>query len=126
MFENQRSLVRSVLRGQKIIVVGGDRREGALARLAAAFDLSGVIHCRTRKTDASPRCFESRLHDPRVALVIWVAGLSRTNHGEQLHLRCRALGIPWVDCFRIPHPNALAARVAELHLLNAIRDRRAG
>jgi hypothetical protein len=111
------------LRGQSIIVVGGDRRDEALDRLRAAFDLREVIHCPTCKNDASSRSFEARLHSPGIVLAIWVLGLSRTHHGKHLHRLCRSAEIPWVDCFRIPHPNRLAAEICELHLLEAIRAR---
>lgn len=117
--------VRSVLEGQTLVVVGGDRREGALARLCGAFNLPEVIHCPTRKNDASPRCFEATLRGPGIVLVVWALGLSRTHHGEHLHRMCRELRIPWVDCFRIPHPNALADRLNELKLVDALVRRRA-
>lgn len=119
----QRSIL-SVLEGQKIIVVGGERREGALTRLRTALGLAEVIHCCTRKADASPRCFESNLRLPGVVLVVWVLGLSRTHHGEHLHQRCRDLGLPYIDTFRIPHPNALLARIEDLRLTDALEARR--
>jgi hypothetical protein len=117
------SSVRSVLRGQTVVVVGGNRRDGALARLRAALDLAEVIHCPTRKSDASSRCFEPSLHRLGVVLVVWVLGLSRTHHGEHLHQRCRELGIPYIDTFRIPHPNALLAKIEDLRLLDALKHR---
>lgn len=116
--------IRSALRGQKLVVVGGDRREGAIRRLLNAFDLSDIIHCHTRKNDASPKCFESSLRDPGVLLVVWALGLSRTHHGEHLHRLCREFGIPWVDCFHIPHPNALVAQIDDLRLLESLLRRR--
>lgn len=119
----QRSIL-SALEGQKIVVVGGDRREGALTRLRTAFSLADVIHCCTRKGDASPKCFESSLRVSGVVLAVWVLGLSRTDHGEHLHQRCRQLGIPYIDTFRIPHPNALIAAIDDLRLLEALKSRR--
>ncbi|MCC6427337.1 MAG: hypothetical protein IT435_11020 [Phycisphaerales bacterium] len=117
--------ILSALEGQKIVVVGGDRREGALTRLRTAFGLADVIHCCTRKGDASPKCFESSLRVSGVVLVVWVLGLSRTHHGEHLHQRCRELGIPYIDTYRIPHPNALLAKIEDLHLTDALETRRA-
>lgn len=119
----QRSIL-AALEGQKIVVVGGDRREGALTRLRTAFGLADVIHCCTRKGDASPKCFESSLRVSGVVLVVWVLGLSRTHHGEHLHQRCRELGIPYIDTFRIPHPNALLAAIEDLRLLGVLNGRR--
>jgi hypothetical protein len=122
---NTQEQIRSVLRGQKVVIVGGDPREAALSRLSMSFELSSLIHCPTRKSDASPKRFASRFYEPGIALVIWALGLSRTQHGEHLHQLCRQLDIPWVDSFRIPHPNSLAARIEKLHLLDALRRRRA-
>lgn len=116
--------LRSHLTGQTLLVVGGDPRPQALRRLEEAFDLGSVVHCPTRKVDASPRSFLSHLGNPKLMLVVWALGLSRTAHGTELHRRCRQLEIPWVDSFRIPHPNLLAARLVELHLLDALLRRR--
>jgi len=116
--------VRTALQGQRVLVVGGDRRDQALARLRLGLALSDVAHCRTRKSDASPKCFESQIRHPGIVLVVWVLGLSRTHHGEHLHRLCREMGIPWIDCFRIPHPNALIARLVELRLGDALAARR--
>ena len=115
--------ILSVLEGQRIVVVGGDRREGALTRLRTSLDCADVIHCPTRKSDSSSRCFEPSLHRLGVVLVVWVLGLSRTHHGEHLHQRCRKLGIPYIDTYRIPHPNALLARIEQLRLLDALQQR---
>lgn len=123
MHENAFELAQSALSGRKLLVVGGDPRQEALRRLKNAFDLADVIHCPTRKNDASSRSFKSRLQEPGVALVVWALGLSRTHHGTELHRLCRSFEIPWVDCFRIPHPNLLASRIANLHLLDALQRR---
>jgi hypothetical protein len=125
VLEHILSQTRDALREGTIIIVGGDRRDAALRRLHIAFELANVIHCCTRKSDSSCRRFASQLHDPGVVLVVWVLGLSRTHHGEHLHRLCRTIGVPWVDCFRIPHPNALLARIADLRLLDSLHARRA-
>jgi hypothetical protein len=114
-----------VLNGQKIVIVGGDRREPALIRLRDAFAFEEVIHCCTRKVDASPRAFQSSLQLPDILLVVCARGLLRTHHGKQLHQMCRRLGIPFVDTFHFPHPNALLARIEDLRLWNALEARRA-
>lgn len=115
----------SALRGLTIAIVGGDARDAQVRRLHRVFALRDVVHCPTRQSDASPRRFESALHRPGIVLVIWLCGLSRTSHGKQLRAICRQLGLPWIDSPRIPHPHLLVARVAELHLLEAIERRRA-
>jgi hypothetical protein len=51
--------------------------------------------------------------------------LSRTSHGKQFRLICNRLGLPWLDCPHVPHPNLLVARVDEFRLLDVIARRRA-
>ncbi len=119
------SALYRALKGFTIAIVGGDPREIQLARLQRGFDLDRVVHLPTRRSDPSPRAFGAALRRPDIVLVVWLCGLSRTNHGKQLRAICRTLGIPWVDCLRIPHPHLLDARIDELHLLDAILCRRA-
>ena len=123
MNNNDSSLYRA-LKGLNLTIVGGDARRESLARLKRDFALDRVVHCPTNRTDPSSRSFDRALRDPGVVLVVWVLGLSRTNHGKQLHALCRNLGIPWVDTFRIPHPHSLEAQVDELRLTSAIERRR--
>jgi hypothetical protein len=122
---NNHSALYRALKGLNIAIVGGDARDDSLARLQKDFDLHRVVHCPTRRNDPSTRAFGAALHRPGIVMVVWLCGLSRTNHGKQLRAICRNLGIPWVDCVRIPHPHVLAARVTDLHLLDAIVRRRA-
>jgi hypothetical protein len=82
------------------------------------------VHRPTRQSDPSPRVFEAALNGPRIALAIWLCGLSRTNHGRQVRAICKRLGLPWIDCPHVPHPNQLAARVHDLRLIGAIAERR--
>ena len=116
--------IRAALRGQRLLIVGGDRREHAIERLRKDLGLLDVAHCATRSTDASPRTFDARLREPGLVLVVWVLGLSRTHHGTYLHRTCRTLGVPWVDCSRIPHPSALVACIERLRLAGALWRRR--
>jgi hypothetical protein len=111
------------LRGQTIIVIGGDRRDEAIERLQRTFDLFDVVHRPTRKSDASPQRFTAALRRSNVVLAIALRGLLRTHHGKQLHTICRLLGIPLIDCFHIPHPNKLMAEIVHLRLLDVIMNR---
>lgn len=118
------SSLRGALEGLDLAIVGGDPRGAQIERLRRTFVLHDVVHRPTRQSDPSPRAFEAALTGPRVALAIWLCGLSRTNHGKQLRAICKRLGIPWLDCPHVPHPNQLAARVHDLRLIEAIADRR--
>lgn len=118
------SSLREAIEGLDIAIVGGDPRDAQVDRLRRTFALHDVVHRPTRQSDPSPRAFEAALNRPRVALAIWLCGLSRTNHGKQVRAICNRLGIPWVDCPHVPHPNLLAARVHDLRLIEAIADRR--
>jgi hypothetical protein len=124
MDSNSEEAIRILLRGQHLLVVGGDRRGEALRRLEVDLALSSVRHCVTRKEDASPRAFAKSLYDPKLLLVVWVLGLSRTDHGRHLHRICRSLGLPWIDCRRIPNPRVLVARLSGLRIGEALRNRR--
>lgn len=115
--------VHAVLRGQRVLIVGGDPRPSAIERLREQLELASVEHCATKESDASPRAFARRLDRLDPLLVIWICGLSRTSHGIYLHARCRELEIPHVDCIRIPHPNTLLAEVLRLRLLGSLRRR---
>lgn len=117
--------IYAALRGQRVVIVGGDSRPAALSRLVTTLELAALVHCQTRRSDASPRRFATEIHRPGVVLVIWLRGLSRTDHGECLHKLCRRLCIPWVDSFHIPHPNTLVALIEKHRLLDALLKRRA-
>jgi hypothetical protein len=105
----------SALRGGTLVVIGGDARDPALDRLARALELSEVVHCPTRKTNASASSFEATLQRPGISLVVWLSGLTRTSHGRKIRELCARFGLPWLPFRRIPHPNALLARLAAGH-----------
>jgi hypothetical protein len=115
--------VHAVLRGQCVLIVGGDPRPTAIERLRKQLELASLEHCATKEGDASSRAFARRLDRLDPLLVIWICGLSRTSHGIYLHARCRELEIPHVDCIRIPHANTLVAEVLRLRLLGSLRRR---
>ncbi len=118
-------LVLRALIGGTILVVGGDRRDASIARLKTALHLKEVVHCETRESDASARRFAAALAKPGVLLAVAVRGHSRTHHAQELHRLGRAIGLPVIDCYHIPHPNRLANDIERLRLLDSIA-RRAG
>ena len=124
MFTESESLIRSALRGQRVLIIGGDRRKKAVARLARDLELAEVVHCATRKSDASPRRFAAQFRSPDFVLVVWVLGLSRTHHGIHVHRLCRAHGVPWVDSWRIPNPALLLDQIGRLGIVGALQRRR--
>jgi hypothetical protein len=118
-------LARRALIGGTILVVGGDRRDASIARLKTALRLKEVVHRETRESDASSKRFASALSLPGVLLAVAVRGHSRTHHAQELHRMARAIGLPVIDCYHIPHPNRLANDIERLRLLDSIA-RRAG
>jgi hypothetical protein len=92
-------------------------------RLQIQLGLAEVVHCPTRSQDASPRAFTREIHDPGLLLAVCLRGVSRTHHGRHAHRLCRALGVPFVDCARMPHPQQLVAELAKLQLAEALRRR---
>lgn len=116
--------VRCALRGGTVLFVGGNPNHRAVRRIRDAFVLNDVIHCSTRKSDASPRRFEGMLLRPDLLLAVALVGVTRTEHGRHVHRASRAIGLPFVDCFHFPHPNLLAARISQLGLIDQIAHRR--
>jgi len=123
MNEIEAHQIRSSLAGTRVLVVGGDPCPKTIQRIESCLRLDRAIHCPTRKSDASSRRFQSRLHDPRLALVVCARGLTRTQHGADLHALCRDLQLPLLNCNHIPHPNAIVAAVAVARLTKALADR---
>lgn len=120
MLKQQEAMVRCALAGRVLLVVGGDPRPEAIGRLKAELHLGEILHCPTRKSDASSRAYRSALFSKNLALVVCARGLCRTQHGKDLHGLCRDLDIPLLDCFRIPHPAALVAAVLVNRLVGAV------
>lgn len=115
--------IRCALTGLKILLVGGDPRPNAIEKIQSCLGLTEAIHCPTRKTDASAWRFLPKLHTARLALVVCARGLTRTQHGADLHALCRDLGVPLLNCNHIPHPNALVAAIAKARLTRAVLER---
>ncbi len=123
MHEHEEHLIRCALVDLKMILVGGDPRPNAIEKIESILGLDEAIHCPTRKSDASARRFASKLRTPRLALVVCARGLTRTQHGADLHALCRELGLPLLNCNHLPHPNALVAAVAKARLTRALLER---
>lgn len=109
--------------GLKCVLVGGDPRPKAVKRLESVLGFSEVIHCATRKGDASASRFVTKLRTARLVLVICARGLTRTQHGADLHVLCRKFGVPLLDFNHIPHPNAVVPAIMNARLTRAVVDR---
>ncbi len=123
MYEHEEQKIRCALAGLKVLLVGGDPRPHTIEKLESSLGLDQAIHCPTRKSDPSAWRFSSKLHTPRLALVVCARGLTRTQHGADLHDLCRELGLPLLNCSRLPHPNALVAAVAIARLTRPLLER---
>lgn len=119
----EESLVRRALIDLKMLLVGGDPRPKAIQGIETMLQLEEVIHCPTRKSDASAWRFASRLHTPGIALVVCARGLTRSQHGSDLHDWCRKLHLPLLNCNHIPHPNALLAAIVNARLTSSVLRR---
>jgi len=116
MDDQEAQQIRAALKGTRMLIVGGDPSPKTIQRLKSSLSLRQVIHCPTRKSDASARRFQFRLHDQYIALVVCARGLTRTEHGKTLHALCRGLEVPLLNCYHIPHPNNLVASIAKARL----------
>ncbi|MBX3388626.1 MAG: hypothetical protein KF691_04140 [Phycisphaeraceae bacterium] len=123
MNEREEQQIRCALTGLKIVLVGGDPRPMLIENIQANLGLQKAVHCPTRKTDASSWRFLPKLHISGLALVVCARGLTRTQHGVDLHALCRESRIPLLDCHRLPHPNALVAAIVRARLTPAVLAR---
>lgn len=123
MNDREEQQIRCALTGLTIVLVGGDPRPNAIEKIRVSLGLDEAIHCPTRKTDASAWRFLPKLRTTGLALVVCARGLTRTQHGADLHVLCRELGVPLLNCNHIPHPNALVAATAKARLTRAVLER---
>lgn len=123
MILHEESLIRCALAGLNLLLVGGDSRPNAIENLESKLGLEEAIHCPTRKSDASARRFVSKLYTPRLALVVCARGLTRSQHGSDLHDWCRELKIPLLNCNHLPHPDALIAAIVKARLVGQVLRR---
>ena len=123
MNANQDSRIRCAITGLRMLLVGGDPRPDCIQRIQTSLRLEEAIHCPTRKADASAWRFAPKLHTPRLALVICARGLTRTQHGNDLHDLCRRLDLPLLDCYHLPHPNAIIGGIVKARLTDAVLHR---
>ena len=115
--------IRALLRGRKIIVVGGQTRSENIHNLRAALALSHVEHCTSSKHDASTRSYAKYIEHDDAVLVVVLCGAWRTHQINDTHQRCRRLAIPFVDCGKIPNANLLLHKLVELDLKMALERR---
>lgn len=123
MNDQEEQQIRTTLKGTRVLIVGGDSCHKTIQRLESLLKLKQAIHCPTRKSDASARRFQYRLHDRHLALVVCARGLTRTQHGSTLHALCRNLKVPLLNCYHIPHPNRLVASIAKAQLTRHLVER---
>lgn len=104
-------LVRSVLSGKAVVLVGGDERRNASRRLQAAFGLAR-LDWQASRSHQSYFNFESAIRRPDVAVVLLAIRWSSHSFGE-ISRFCRDVGVPLV---RLPGgygPNQVAAQIID-------------
>jgi hypothetical protein len=101
--------VARLLAGQRVVLIGGDRRRDAQEALRQAFGLAAVFWIATREHQ-SFETFEPLIARPDVALVLLAIRWSSHGFGEVRHL-CDRHGKPLV---RLPggfNPNQVATQI---------------
>ncbi len=110
--------------GLRAVIVGGDPKPAQVQRIQTSLSFEEVLHCTTRKSDASSRAFERALLSGDIILAVWLWGVSRTSHGESFREICRSKDLPWIEVRHMPHPRKLAALVESLGLRPKLLRRR--
>lgn len=105
--------VRPVLKGGSLLVIGGDQRPRALAKLEREFQLRATLWATTRDTDPSPSRFRHVVGDPHVDVVVLLEGLVRHQHARDVAELCKRHGKVLVRLWRSPNPSALAHAILE-------------
>ena len=123
MNHNPELSLRLGLADTKILLVGGDPRHEVAARIQSGLNLAAVVHRPTRKSDASSWRFASALKANCYSLVICARGLTRTQHGSDLHEFCRKLELPLLNCKRLPHPNIIIPAIVHARLTSSVLRR---
>ncbi len=123
MNHNTELSLRLGLAGTKILLVGGDPRHEVAARIQSSLNLAAVVHRPTRKSDASSWRFASALKAGGYSLVICARGLTRTQHGSDLHEFCRQLDLPLLDYTRLPNPNIIIPAIVHARLTSPVLRR---
>lgn len=123
MYTRIENSVREALAGLSLLLVGGEASRHHEARLLRDLALANVVHRPTRRSNPSAGAFLSALAEPQLVLVVCARGLCRTSHGSTLHRECRERELPLLDCFHLPHPNALVAAVVRERLVDGLLAR---
>lgn len=105
--------IRPTLEGAGVLVIGGDRRPEALARLRETFRLRASLWATTRDTDPSPARFRYLIADARVNIVVLPEGLVRHQHARDVVGLCKQHDKRLVRLWRSPNPVALAHALME-------------
>ena len=121
---NQNIKLQHLFSGLRAVIVGGDPQPAQVQRIQTSLSFDEVIHCTTRKSDASSRAFERALLSGDIVLAVWLWGVSRTSHGERFREICRSIDLPWIEVRHMPHPRKLAALVESLGLRPKLLRRR--
>jgi uncharacterized protein DUF2325 len=106
--------VRTLLRDQSVLIIGGDRRRFHIDRLIKAFELNDLYWLETRESDPHGSGIRSTIGRPSIALVVVLIGLVRHAHANTATRLCRELETPIVRYrSRSPHPHGLAIAIQE-------------
>lgn len=97
--------VRTLLRGQTVVLIGGERRQAAAAALSSAFDLKELIWIEGH--DQTYTDFEPHVARPEVAVVLLAIRWSRHGFGEVKEF-CLRYDKPLVRLLGGYNPNQVA------------------
>ena len=109
---NDNVAVQKLLRGKRLLIVGGDPRPQHVQRIQMTLGFSAVEWIETRSSDPLGRKAVGAVEQSRADIVIVLIGLVRHAHAKRLSATCKESGTLLVRYRgKSPHPNGIAVAV---------------
>ena len=100
--------IDDLIRGKRLLIVGGDPRPHHIRRIQMTLGFSAVEWIETRSSDPLGRKAVGAVEQSRADIVIVLIGLVRHAHAKRLSAACKESGTLLVRYRgKSPHPNGL-------------------
>lgn len=103
--------VREVLRGKRMVIIGGDERPDSTHRIQEAFQLR-ELHWIETQPNGAHSAFSPPIRDPDTAIVVLLIRWSRHQFGDVVEI-CKQFGKPFVRATTGYNPNTIALAIVK-------------